>query len=244
MRRRPRTRPPTSRRKRKRRRRSTLTTTTPEPEVLSTTVGDLPLEEVALELGGRAFSILHTRAILTHADEEKFLRGEELKLPYGIALWPAALALAHELAARELKGKSVLELGAGTGLPGIVAASRGAQVVQTDRQELVLHLCRKNAERNQIGMILHRIADWTAWDVADRFDLIIGSDILYAAGLHPYLRHIFETNLAPGGRLLIGDPFRESSVYLLEQMEAAGWKVGLSKFTLGERRVGVFDLTR
>jgi predicted nicotinamide N-methyase len=197
-----------------------------------------------VELAGRSFGILHTGAIVSHADEERFLRGEDVKLPYGIVLWPAAIALAHELAARELEGMRVLELGAGTGLPGIVAASRGAQVVQTDRQELVLHLCRKNAERNAIAMILHRIADWTAWDVADRYDLIIGSDILYAAELHPHLRHIFETNLAAGGRLLIGDPFRPSSVALLEQMEAAGWKVSMTKFTLGPRRVGVFEVTR
>jgi methyltransferase-like protein 23 len=212
--------------------------------VLSTTVGDLPLDEVVLELGGRSFGILHTGAIVSHADEERFLRGDDVKLPYGIVLWPAAIALAQELAARELAGLRVLELGAGTGLPGIVAASRGAKVTQTDRQELVLHLCRKNAERNQIAMILHRIADWTAWDVADRYDLIIGSDILYAAGLHPHLRHIFDTNLAPRGRLMIGDPFRASSIALLEQMERDGWTVSMTKFTLGPRNVGVFELTR
>jgi predicted nicotinamide N-methyase len=185
---------------------------------------------------------------VSHADEERFLRGEQLKLPYGIVLWPAAIALAHDLATRELRGLRVLELGAGTGLPGIVAASLGARVVQTDRQELVLHLSRQNAERNGIAMILHRIADWTAWEDADRYDLIIASDILYAAGLHAPLRHILETNLALGGRLVIGDPFRETSVKLLEQMEGDGWKVAMTKWTIGitppPRRVGVFELTR
>jgi hypothetical protein len=43
---------------------------------------------------------------------------------------------------------------------------------------------------------------------------------------------------------LIEDPFRGPSIHLFEQMEAEGWQVGLSKFTLGERKVGVFDLTR
>ena len=219
-----------------------------DAQILSTTAGDLPLEEVELELDGRTWSILHTGAIITHADEERFLRGEELKLPYGIVLWPAAIALAHELATRDVKGLRVLELGAGTGLPGIVAAARGAQVVQTDRQELVLHLCRLNAQRNGAPMILHQIADWTAWHDNDRYDLILGSDILYAPGLHEPVRRIFETNLAPGGRVLVSDPFRKASVEMLEGMERDGWRVSMTKWTVGiappPRNVGVFDVTR
>ena len=142
----------------------------------------------------------------------------------------------------------MLELGAGTGLPGIVAAVRGASVVQTDRQELVLHLCRMNAQRNGAPMILHQIADWTAWRDNDRYDLILGSDILYAPGLHAPLRHIFETNLAPRGRVLVSDPFRAASVEMLEAMERDGWRVTMSKWTVGltppPRNVGVFELAR
>ena len=219
-----------------------------ESQILSTTVGDLPLEQVELELDGRTWSVLHTGAVITHADEERFLRGEDVKLPYGIVLWPAAIALAHELASRDVSGLRVLELGAGTGLPGMVAAARGARVVQTDRQELVLHLCRMNAERNRAPMIVHRIADWTAWQDSDRYDLILGSDILYAPGLHASLRHIFETNLAPGGRVLVSDPFRKASVEMLEGMERDGWRVSMSRWTVGitppPRNVGVFDLER
>lgn len=220
-----------------------------EPDVLHTTAGDLPLEEVQLDVDGRTWTILHTGAVISHAQEVDFLRGETTtKRPYGIVLWPAAIALAHELATRELAGLRILELGAGTGLPGIVAASRGARVVQTDRQQLVLHVCRRNAERNGVSSIEHRLADWTAWDDAERYDLILGSDILYAAALHPHLRHIFEANLAPGGAVLLSDPFREASVRFLEAMEAAGWRVTMDKWTVGvtppPRPVGVFALAR
>jgi methyltransferase-like protein 23 len=52
-----------------------------KPEVLSTTAGELPLEEYRLELAGRAWSILHTGAILSHEDEERFLRGDQPRLP-------------------------------------------------------------------------------------------------------------------------------------------------------------------
>lgn len=218
--------------------------------MLQTTAGDFPLDEVELTVGARSWTLLHTGAVVTHADEHEFLRGESTtKRPYGIVLWPAAIALAHELAARpsgDLRGKRVLELGAGTGLPGIVAASLGAEVVQTDRQDLVLHVCRRNAQRNGVTGILHRKADWTAWDDGDRYDLILGSDILYTELLHPFLRKIFDENLARGGSVIISDPFRETSVRMLEGMETDGWRVRMDKWTVGiappPRRVGVFTL--
>ena len=218
------------------------------PDVLKTTAGDLALEEYHLRIETHAWRILHTGTILSHADEQRFLGKEQTPVPYGIVLWPSALALAHEVASRPLEGKRVLELGAGTGLPGIVAASLGARVVQTDRHEVALFLCKMNAERNGITTVEHRVADWTAWADEERYDCILGSDVLYAASLHPDIRRIFEANLAPGGTILVSDPFREASFPLFEAMAADGWNVTMNKWTVGvappERPVGVFELTR
>ncbi|HEX6041553.1 class I SAM-dependent methyltransferase [Longimicrobium sp.] len=222
--------------------------TTTRDEVLRTTLGDFPLHEYRLGLGGRTWSILHTDSVLSSGQEQEFLRERRERLPYGVVLWPAAIALAHEVAARAeaLRGARVLELGAGTGLPGIVAASLGARVVQTDRQELAMSVCRRNGERNGAPPIEYRLVDWTAWDDGVRYDVIMGSDILYGEGMHGDLRRIFEGNLAPGGRILLSDPFRATSFTLLEALEAEGWRIGLTKWTVGEaetpRPIGVFEL--
>lgn len=214
--------------------------------ILATTAGDLPLEEIHVDVGDRTWSILHTDTVITREDERAFLGGPTVAArPYGVVLWPAALALANDLASRDLAGARVLELGAGTGLPGIVAAARGARVVQTDRQKLALHVCAENAKRNSVA-IEHRIADWTAWTDRDTYDFVIGADILYADPLHPFLTQIFTSNLAPGGTVLLADPFRTESMALFESLEAGGWSIAMDKWTVGiappPRPIGVFAL--
>ena len=207
----------------------------------------LTLHDYHLRLDGHAWSIQHRGAILSEADETRYLGEQQGLIPYGVMLWPSSIALAHELVARgpSLAGLRILELGAGTGLPGIVAATLGARVVQTDRLDVALDLCRQNAERNRVA-IEHRVADWTDWKEEERYDLILGADVMYAERLHSFLRHIFDTNLAPGGRMLMADPFRPRSLPLLEAMEADGWKISLTKWTVGETEsrlaIGAYEL--
>lgn len=220
----------------------------PTPPVLSTTAGDFPLAECKLAVGGREWTVLHAAAILDRATEDHFVTDPDNLIPYGAALWPASIALAHEIATRasEFRDRTVLELGAGTGLPGIVAASLGAKVVQTDRNELALHLCKTNGERNRVTGIEYRAADWTAWTDTARYDWIIGSDVLYAHTLHYELRHIFKTNLAAWGKVLVADPFRDVSRHLLEEMVEAGWRAAHARWSVGEsagsRPVAVYEL--
>lgn len=212
------------------------------------------LHEFHLQLGSREWTIRHAGMALSYNEETAYLRALREKrnnVPYGVALWPSAIALAHELGARmeqgELIGCRVLELGAGTGLPGIVAATLGAaEVIQTDYADTALTLCRRNGQQNGIQNITYRQTDWTNWTETEQYDWIIGSDVLYAEPMHPHMRAIFDRNLAPGGSILLADPFRAPSIRLLESLEEAGWQISFTKWNLGEeitpRPVGVFQL--
>lgn len=225
-----------------------MTKPTTERRALQTSAGEIPLAECRLAVGGRAWSVLHAAAVFARADEDRFLSDPSNPLPYGAVLWPAGVALAHEVATRatEFAGRTVLELGAGTGLPGIVAASLGAAVTQTDRQELALHLCKLNGEHNGVSGIEYRLADWAEWAVEARFDWVIGADVLYSDTFHEPLRRIFETALMPGGRVLVADPFRASGRPLLTALEASGWRAAHARWSIGDgadaRPVAVYEL--
>ena len=218
--------------------------------LLSTSIGDFTLHEYRLRRGERTWSFLHTGAILTVAQEQQFLACERDRLPYGVMLWPASIALAHDVLARadELSGKRVLELGAGTGLPGIVAASLGAHVLQIDRSEAALHVCTMNSERNRITSNEVRAAEWETFQSDAPFDLVLGSDVLYVTTMHDRLRAICDEYLAPGGKVLFSDPFRAQSLPMLEAMEASGFRVSLAKWSIqvetDTRSIAVYEAVR
>jgi methyltransferase-like protein 23 len=216
---------------------------------LSTSIGDFPLCEYCLTVSGRSWSFFHTGAVLTLEQEMEYLDREHGRLPYGAMLWPASIALAQELlAGDDLRGKRVLELGAGTGIPGIVAATLGARVLLIDRSEIALHLCARNKERNRATTVEVRSAEWDTFQSDTQFDLILGSDVLYATTMHARLRAICDDYLAPGGKVLFADPLRSQSLPMLEAMDASGWRISLSKWSIevetGVRTIAVYEALR
>jgi predicted nicotinamide N-methyase len=143
--------------------------------------------------------------------------------PYGAALWPAAVGLGHALCERPevVRGKRVLELGAGVGLSSIVAKKLGAFVTASDMHPDMQELCRYNAEKN--GVSVPYIAfDWADEAFAERYDTIIGSDLLYDPKLTPLVLAVTKRLLAPGGMALFSDPQRGQLMRLREGMKAAG----------------------
>src|SRR4029077_14566518 len=106
---------------------------------------ELVEEEVELAPGLRV-EILRPPSAEELIDEAAF--DEEEFLPYWAELWPSGLALARHVAALELGGLRVIELGCGLGLPALSAALRGADVLATDWAEDAIELLQRNAERN------------------------------------------------------------------------------------------------
>jgi methyltransferase-like protein 23 len=181
----------------------------------------LPLAEVNLVFGARPWRI----TAVQNQDALLDLADHLAHIPYGFLLWESAVALADLLVrcADLMRGKRVLELGAGMGLPGLIARSLGAEVWQTDHEPMTLALAAYNAQQNGITGLHHFVADWTQWTHTDRYDLLLGADILYERAMQPYVERIFHQNLVPGGRLLLADPSRPQAFEFAATLEKKGW---------------------
>jgi predicted nicotinamide N-methyase len=181
---------------------------------------DLTLDTVSIPIGGREWRVdcvTDQGRVLAYAETDA-------QAPYGLLLWESAIALARSLHHRPalVANKQVLELGAGIGLPGLVARSLGAEVWQTDHMTAALEVARLNARANDVGGISHFIADWTQWSDDRLYDVILAADILYERAMQPSVLSIFRRNLAPDGFVLLADPGRQQSIELLARLEDEG----------------------
>ncbi|XP_062434744.1 protein N-lysine methyltransferase METTL21A [Rhea pennata] len=138
--------------------------------------------------GGGALPGLHSPAVTYHFAGRP-LRIEQSWAQQGVAavVWDAAVVLCAYLEAGsvDLRERTVIELGAGTGLLGIVAALLGARVTVTDRAA-ALALLESNVRANLPPELQPRAAvKELTWGKdlggfpAGAFDLILGSDIVY-----------------------------------------------------------------
>ena len=117
-------------------------------------------------------------------------------LGLGCVVWPAAELLSILLHDKKLfsflnidvRDKFVVELGAGTGLPAIIAALSGARLsIATDRNEIIEKCTKKNIDsvsEHQENLNLE-VLDWDS-DSSGSFvknhgtpDIIIGADLIY-----------------------------------------------------------------
>eukprot|EP00566_Odontella_aurita_P014778 CAMPEP_0113600328 /NCGR_PEP_ID=MMETSP0015_2-20120614/42648_1 /TAXON_ID=2838 /ORGANISM="Odontella" /LENGTH=351 /DNA_ID=CAMNT_0000508577 /DNA_START=37 /DNA_END=1092 /DNA_ORIENTATION=- /assembly_acc=CAM_ASM_000160 len=103
--------------------------------------------------------------------------------PFGVVMWPGSILASREMARHrdEIRGKTVLLLGAGTGLEAQAAAMLGAgKVIATDINKLTLKLLNFGAEKAGLGNIVQsQVFDLFSEQNLPECDVVIAADILY-----------------------------------------------------------------
>jgi predicted nicotinamide N-methyase len=149
-------------------------------------------------------------------------------------LWPSSHQLATYMAGRVVdKGERILEVGCGLGLASMVCHRRGADVTASDCHPLAGSFLIENLSLNDLPPLPYRHGDWSADPaqgshalhpvVRGRYDLIIGSDILYERDEVGRLPAFIGRHCLPRAEVLIVDPNRGNRSAFNRHMAALGF---------------------
>jgi len=173
--------------------------------------------------------------------------GEELHLPYWAELWDSSLAiielLTETLSAMHVTRTSILDLGCGMGLTGAIAAALGANVLFADLEPDALLFARLNAVDFEHRIRTRRL-NWQKARLTERFDLIIGADILYDKTQWQFLEPFWRGHLKPTGQVLLGEPGRQTGEMFLDWIKPRPWTLQQLKKTVPTRTapIRIFQL--
>ena len=137
----------------------------------------------------------------------------------GLDVWPAALELCTYLATNPslVAGHAVIELGAGVGLPALLAARLGAsKAVLTDYEPQVVAHVAHNASLCEVSSTCSGLCfDWMKEMPAEHvaaYPRILAADVLYIADIMPGFVDAVCALLAPGGVVIVGHQTRRALV--------------------------------
>ncbi|MHC1787976.1 class I SAM-dependent methyltransferase [Solidesulfovibrio sp.] len=185
-------------------------------------------DRLRLSLGGREF-VLHREAdmesLWAGLGRDDF--GDDEHMPYWAELWPASVLLAAWLQAHPetVAGRRCLDLGCGMGLSALAGAAAGGRVLAVDYEAAAVAHGAANARANALDARF-AVMDWRAPACRPGvFDVIWGSDILYESRFYEPLTALFRGLLAPGGRIVLSEPWREVSRPVWDRLAADGFAV-------------------
>ena len=141
-------------------------------------------------------------------------------IPYWARLWPRGYALALELANHPPEpGTRVIELGTGLGLPSLVAARAGADVLATDGSDDAVAFTAHNLALNELEGRTPQ-ADWAMHGEAlveqGPFDLVLAADVLYTIANKDEALDLFPRLVTPDGEIRLADPDRANARTFLQ----------------------------
>ena len=140
--------------------------------------------------------------------------------PYWARVWPAAIALCRHLAARPdlLAGKSVLELGAGLGLPGLLAAQWAREVTISDFMPEAVSALAAAAALNGLENVQCRLLDWRALPPDLSPDVLLLSDVNYEPAAFDTLFGMTTNFLENGATIILSTPQRLMAKPFIERL--------------------------
>ncbi|RJR39640.1 MAG: methyltransferase domain-containing protein [Desulfobacteraceae bacterium] len=165
---------------------------------------------------GRKFRFFRPRYIEPFVASENPLHD----FPLWCKIWEPSLFLADHLASIVPEpGKRFLEIGGGLGLVSVVASSFGHTITMTEHIPDALAFARANAMENGCSDLEIVDLDWNDFSMKERFDCIVGSEIVYSERDFDPLERLFGKLLKPDGEVLLVSGVRKTSIAFFARMQ-------------------------
>lgn len=140
--------------------------------------------------------------------------------------WPSGSVLANYMVDFEIDGMRILEIGCGLALSSLVLQQRGADITASDHHPLAEAFLQRNARLNHLALVPYQDLPWeTANHTLGRFDLIIGSDVLYERGHAAGIAALVQQHSQPTMQIVISDPGRGNGNHLSRALVLQGFRV-------------------
>lgn len=152
-------------------------------------------------------------------------------------LWPSSIRMAERLLQRPVcPDERILEIGCGLALPTLVGRRRGARITASDRHPLARVFLEANAKINNVSSIKYRHGQWGmtgevcmrdtgAELLSARYDLILGSDLLYDRDAPEALAAFINEHAAERAEVWIIDPNRGHRPAFTRHMAGFGFEL-------------------
>lgn len=213
------------------------------------------LSHETLTLQGREIKILKATNIdelLDHliqkGDDHEDVQDE--RIPYFADLWPSSIRLADYLLEHPeiVAGKSVLELGCGSGLSGLAAGLAGAdKVLMTDYLPDALEFAAEMWRINLKHEAATDLLDWRNPDPSMKAEIILAADVAYESRNFQPLINTFTTLLPPEGIILLTEPSRLIAKDFIQKLTEAGFALSTSSsrfvYNKLESRINLHSIT-
>ena len=147
--------------------------------------------------------------------------------PYWAKVWPSAIALVKVLQKHPslIRDKTVLELGAGIGLPSLLMASEAKTIQVSDYDLEAAELLRKNIAHLQLQNVQALQMDWNDLPENINPEVIILSDVNYDPTQFETLTKLIEKFIHQGCTIILSTP---------QRIMASPFVLALSEFIIAD----------
>ena len=141
--------------------------------------------------------------------------------PFWAKIWPSSIALSNFLHEHThwVKDKTVLELGAGIGLPSFQIAKMVKAVIISDHNSDAVELIEKNIALLDLNNAKAVLLDWNKFQNDIKAEVILLSDVNYAPVEFESLLQIIENYLSKGSTIIIATPQRIMGIPFIEKLQ-------------------------